>query len=121
EAGRRPERWTCYVRTSKDGKTWTPPEMMPAGMWGPVRAKPIQLKNGTILAGTSVESHRNWTPYVDRSTDGGKTWKRSNAFPVPGKLRQIQPTLFEGQDGGIVALMRSSDPRKVCRSESKDG
>src|SRR5436309_3298897 len=57
KAGPSPERWTGYVRTSKDGKTWTPPEMMPAGTWGPVRAKPIQLKDGTILAGTSVESH----------------------------------------------------------------
>jgi predicted neuraminidase len=121
KAGPSPERWTGFVRTSTDaGKTWTPPEMMPAGMWGPVRAKPIQLANGTILAGTSVESHRNWTPYVDRSTDEGKTWKRSNAFPLPGKMRQIQPTLFEAKDGRIVALMRSSDPRKICRSESKD-
>src|SRR6185503_8620850 len=56
-----------------------------------------------------------------RSTDDGKTWRRSNGFAVPGKFRQIQPTLFEAKDGRIVALMRSSDPRKVCRSESKDG
>jgi predicted neuraminidase len=122
KAGQSPERWTGFVRTSADaGKSWSPPAMLPAGQYGPVRAKPIQLKDGTILAGTSVETYRNWTPYVDRSTDDGKTWLRSNAFPVPGKLRQIQPTLFEAKDGGIVALMRSSDPRKVCRSESKDG
>jgi len=122
KAGPSPERWTGFHRTSADnGKTWTAAAMMPAGVWGPVRAKPIQLKDGTLLAGTSVESHRNWTPYVDRSTDDGKTWRRSNAFPVPGKMDQIQPTLFEAKDGRIVALMRSSDPRKVCRAESKDG
>ena len=122
KAGPKPDRWTGFVRTSKDGgKTWTPPEMMPAGFWGPVRAKPIQRKDGTILAGTSLESYRNWTPYVDRSTDDGKTWKRSNPFAVPGKMHQIQPTLFEAKDGRIVALMRSDDPRKVCRAESKDG
>lgn len=122
KAGPKPETWTGFVRTSADsGKTWTKPEMMPAGFWGPVRAKPIQLANGTILAGTSVESYRNWTPFVDRSTDGGKTWKRSNAFPVPEKFAQIQPTLFEGEGGKIVALMRSRNPRAVCRAESKDG
>jgi predicted neuraminidase len=122
KAGPSPERWTGFVRSSTDaGKAWTPPEMMPAGRWGPVRAKPIQLKNGAILAGTSVESYRNWTPYVDRSSDDGKTWQRSNAFPLPGKMRQIQPTLFEANDGRIVALMRSSSPRKICRAESKDG
>jgi predicted neuraminidase len=121
KAGPSPQTWTGYVRTSSDnGTTWTPPEMMPAGMWGPVRAKPIQRSNGTILAGTSVESHRNWTPYVDRSTDDGKTWRRSNGFPVPGKFKEIQPTLFETREGRIVALMRSNT-RKICRSESVDG
>ncbi len=122
KAGPSPMTWTGFARKSTDGgKAWTKPEMMPAGMWGPVRAKPIQLKDGTILAGTSVESHRNWTPYVDRSTDDGTTWLRSSPFPVPGKMNQIQPTLFEAEDGRIVALMRSRDPRKVCRAESKDG
>src|SRR4051812_28370322 len=97
KAGPSPERWTGYVRTSADGKAWSAAAMMPAGQWGPVRAKPIQLASGVILAGTSVESYRNWTPYVDRSTDDGKTWKRSNGFGEPGKLRQIQPTLFEAK------------------------
>ncbi len=84
-------------------------------------AKPIQLANGTILAGTSWESFRNWSPFVDRSTDDGKTWTRSNPFPVPEKFNQIQPTLFEAKDGRIVALMRSQNPRMICRAESKDG
>ena len=49
------------------------------------------------------------------------TWLRSNPFPVPGKFKQIQPTLFTTKDGRVVALMRSDGPRKVCRAESKDG
>ena len=121
KAGSSPQTWTGYVRTSSNhGTTWSPPRMMAAGMWGPVRAKPIQRQNGTILAGTSVESYRNWTPYVDRSMDDGKTWRRSNPFAVPGRFKEIQPTLFETRDGKIVALMRSSG-RKICRSESSDG
>ena len=120
KAGPTPETWTGYVRTSADGgKTWTPPAMMPAGMWGPVRAKPIQLASGVILAGTSIESYRNWTPYVDRSTEG-KTWRRSNAFPLPTSFGQIQPTLFEAEGGRVVALLRSRT-RKICRAESTDG
>jgi predicted neuraminidase len=122
KAGPSPERWTGYFRTSNDnGKTWTKPEMMPSTFMGPVRAKPLQLSNGAILAGTSWESFQNWTPFVDRSTDDGKTWKRSNPFPVPGKFNQIQPTLFETKDGHIVALMRSRNPRVICSAVSKDG
>lgn len=122
KAGPKPDNWTGFVRASADnGKTWSKPEMMPAGYFGPVRAKPIQLAGGAILAGTSLESHRNWTPYVDRSTDDGKTWTRSNAFHVQEKFGQIQPALFETRDGRVVALMRSRNPRVICRAESKDG
>jgi predicted neuraminidase len=68
-----------------------------------------------------VESYRNWTPFVDRSIDDGKTWTRSNAFNVPDKFGQIQPTLLESKAGTIVALMRSQSPRYICRAESTDG
>lgn len=124
KAGPSPTTWVGFERRSTDGgETWTKPQVMPAGFWGPVRAKPIQLKDGTLLAGTSVEAGalRVWTPFVDRSTDNGETWLRSNAYNTPGKHAQIQPALFETGDGTIVALMRSFAPYKVCRSESKDG
>jgi predicted neuraminidase len=122
KAGPSPERWTGFVRASADGgRTWSKPQMLPAGFYGPVRAKPIRLKDGTVLAGTSVESYRCWTPYADRSADGGKTWLRSNAFSAEGGHNQIQPTLFETGDGRVVALVRSRNPRRVCRAESADG
>ena len=121
KAGPDPMTWTGYARKSTDaGKTWSKPEMLPASFYGPVRAKPIQLKDGTILTGTSVESHKCWTPYVDRSTDDGATWLRSNAFNEKSGHGQIQPTIFEGKDGAIIALMRSRSPRQVCRSVSTD-
>ena len=99
KAGPNPRTWYGLVRRSDDdGKTWSDPETLPAGFFGPVRAKPIQLKDGTILAGTSLEAGdgviRVWTPYVDRSTDGGKTWTRSTPFNVKGIHYQIQPTLY---------------------------
>jgi predicted neuraminidase len=126
KAGPSPATWVGFERRSTDGgKSWTKPLVMPAGFYGPVRAKPIQLKDGTILAGTSVEAGagatHTWTPFVDRSTDDGATWWRSNAYQTAGKHAQIQPTLFETGDGKIVALLRSFAPYKVCRAESSDG
>ncbi|MBL8865880.1 MAG: exo-alpha-sialidase, partial [Planctomycetia bacterium] len=94
KAGPSPSTWVGFERRSTDdGKTWTKPAVMPAGFFGPVRAKPIQLKDGTLLAGTSVEAGagatRTWTPFVDRSTDDGATWIRSNAYQTAGKHAQI--------------------------------
>jgi predicted neuraminidase len=124
KAGPSPQTWTGFLRISEDGaKTWTKPQTLPAGFYGPVRAKPILLADGTILAGTSLESHRCWSPYVDRSTDHGITWTRSTPFGVDGKFGQIQPTLYPIGEKGveIVALMRSKDPRSICSARSADG
>ena len=123
KAGPNPMSWTGYLRTSADdGKTWGKPAMLPAGFYGPVRTKPIQVGDA-ILAGTSVESHNCWTPYVDLSIDDGVTWTRSAPFGVAGKFSQIQPTLFDvpGRAPKVVALIRSKDPRRICRAESADG
>jgi len=122
KAGPSPQTWTGYVRHSKDnGKTWSPSEMIPAGLLGPVRAKPIQLADGTILAGTSVESYKSWASYVDRSSDDGKTWTRHGPIVIPNKPHSlIQPTLFETKDGQIVAMCRSSKTGRIAQSESKD-
>jgi predicted neuraminidase len=99
---------------------------MPATFYGPVRAKPIQLADGSILAGTSMEAGggrdlRVWDPFVDRSADDGLSWARSNSFNVPGRHAQIQPALFQAKDGRVIALLRSFNPLNVCKAESRDG
>src|SRR5262249_35721564 len=95
KAGLDPSRWSAFFRRSSDaGQTWDKPEQYPAGLLGPIRAKPIRLKNHAILAGSSVESYRAWTAWVERSTDDGKTWKRFGPIQVPGHpYGLIQPTL----------------------------
>ena len=118
KAGPSPETWTGYVRRSADGgATWDKPEMLPAGFYGPVRAKPLSLGGSHLLAGTSVETHRCWTAYVDYSEDFGRTWRRSN----PLGTNQIQPALFRAANGDVVALLRSRNPLRVCRAVSADG
>lgn len=123
KAGPSPMTWTAFVRRSTDnGRSWTKPEPLPAGLLGPVRAKPIQRADGTILAGTSVESHRAWASWLERSTDDGKSWKRFGPIAVPGHpYGIIQPTLFEKSAGVLVALCRSRGLGVICRADSTDG
>ena len=123
KAGPKPVSWSGYLRRSMDGgKTWDKPEQLPAGLLGPIKNKPIQLGNGTILAPTSVESHRAWAGWVERSTDDGKIWRRFGPLAVPGHpYGIIQPTLFERKDKSILALCRSRGLGAICAAESKDG
>jgi len=122
KAGENPRAWSGLVRRSTDGgKSWSKSELLPAGLLGPVKNKPIQRKDGTILAGTSVESYRAWACWVERSHDDGKTWRRFGPIFVPDQpYGIIQPTLFETRDGRVVMYCRSRNIGRICRSESRD-
>jgi predicted neuraminidase len=122
KAGPNPMSWSGYVRRSSDGgKTWGAVEQLPAGLLGPIKNKPIQLTDGTIVSGTSVESHRAWTCWVERSSDDGKTWQRHGPIAVPEHpYGIIQPTLFETSPNNLLLLCRSRGIGAVCTSESKD-
>jgi len=123
KAGPSPSNWSGYVRRSTDGgKTWGDPQQLPAGLLGPIKNKPIQ-RGDALLAPTSVESHRAWCAWVERSTDDGKTWKRFGPIAVPDKpYGLIQPTLLETADKKtIVALCRSRGIDFICQAISKDG
>lgn len=134
--------WRTFCIESSDGcATWSEPrEMVPgdeSGGRGPVRNKAIYLSDDTVLAPGSTEGDE-WKCFIDRSTDGGLTWIRSEdlripqtryAIPMPIKYDRntgkpvgrgvIQPTLWEDARG-VHALMRSSEER-IYRSDSTDG
>jgi predicted neuraminidase len=123
KGGPNPSSWTSYIRRSTDaGKTWSEPQPLLAGLIGPVKNKPIQ-RGDAILAGTSVEAHKAWCCWVERSLDEGKSWKRFGPLNVPDKpYGLIQPTLLEtGDKKTIIALCRSRNIGFICQSESKDG
>ncbi len=56
KVGPTPQTWWGMLRTSADdGKTWSEARQLPAGVLGPIKNKPVELADGTILAGTSME------------------------------------------------------------------
>jgi predicted neuraminidase len=82
--GPSPSNWTAGRRWSgDDGQTWSPVEHLPAGLYGPIRAKPLVMADGTIVSGTSVESYRSWAAWIERSTDNGMTWMKIGPITVP--------------------------------------
>jgi predicted neuraminidase len=123
KAGPSPMSWTGYVRRSTDlGRSWEASEQLPAGLLGPIKNKPIQLADGTIVAGTSVESHRAWACWVERSADDGTTWRRHGPIVSPGHpFGIIQPALLAVGERRILALCRSHDQGAICQAESLDG
>ncbi len=83
KVGPSPGEWAAGRMYSDDeGKTWPKDERLPAGLLGPIRAKPLVLDDGTIVSGSSIEAHETWAAWVERSTDGGKTWAKIGPITV---------------------------------------
>lgn len=139
--GRNPREWTGARLVSNDeGKTWSKPEHLPAGLLGPIKDKPLVLADGTIVSGTSIESYSAWAVWVDRSTDNGKTWHRSGPITVPAHLMPtpaptepplkpgservtgiIQPAIAQLGKKHLRLYARSTrDIGRICAADSYD-
>ena len=88
--GAAPSSWAGGRRFSTDdSKTWSPAEHLPAGLIGPVRAKPLVMADGTVVAGSSWEAYRTWAVWIDRSTDDAKTWSKFGPITVDPNAKRI--------------------------------
>ena len=127
KVGARIRTWCTWQTTSADGgRSWTPPApLVPGdrGGRGAVKNKPIRLRSGTWLAGASLEVPRRWDAFVDRSETGLDEWTASPPVPFDRRRHKtkgiIQPTLWEGEDGAVHALFRST-AGFVFESRSRD-
>lgn len=142
--GSHPNGWTAARRFSTDeGKTWSKVEHLPAGLYGPIRAKPLVLADGTVVSGTSVESYHSWACWIERSTDNGRTWTKAGPIVVdksgagtgttvaPAEVQGtsdwdltegiIQPSVVKLSNGHLRLYARStSRTGKICIADSKD-
>ncbi len=117
------------LTTSTDGgKTWEQPRRLPEGILGPIKNKPVQLPDGSILCPTSEESPEKdpkakkdvWTAHFERTRDFGKTWERTAPLHDGLEIQAIQPSvLFLGGDK-LLAIGRSRQ-EKVFEIQSDDG
>lgn len=102
KAGETAASWSAARRVSSDeGKTWSAPERLPAGLLGPIRAKPLVMADGTIVAGSSVEAYKTWACWIERSTDGGVRWKKIGPITLTEAQDKAEPPSVD---------MRIADP-----------
>jgi predicted neuraminidase len=127
KVGPSPESWWGMLRTSTDGgRTWSEARRLPDGILGPIKNKPVQLADGTILSPTSTESESEpsrWQVHFERSSDGGTTWTATPALNDGMTLAAIQPSiLFREKIGGdaLLAVGRTRQG-KVFSTSSDDG
>jgi predicted neuraminidase len=105
KVGPSPRDWWGETRTSIDnGRTWSPAVKLPAGILGPIRAKPVELADGALLAGSSTED-AGWVVHMERLDAG--VWKRGGPLNDPSEFGAIQPTILVHSKTRLQILCRS--------------
>ena len=120
KVGPSPSSWWGMLTTSDDdGQTWSKPRRLPEGTVGPIKNKPVQLANGTILSPTSSED-AGWRVHFERSSDLGRTWTATPAVNDGKQIGAIQPSILFHPGGQLQALGRTRQGR-LFETWSADG
>jgi predicted neuraminidase len=128
KVGPNPYTWWGMVRTStNDGETWTSPENLPEGILGPIKNKPIQLADGTILSPSSSQTilspssstiRESLKVHIEKSTDLGKTWQFISVDPKT-EFNVIQPSILIHSNNKLQILCRSRN-NAIVEAYSED-
>ena len=123
KVGPTPQTWWGMMTTSNDGGiSWSTPTRLPPGILGPIKNKPVELKDGTWLCPSSTESDEEdskWSVHFEWTSDRGKTWNRTNALNDGVGVQAIQPSLLKLGEEHWLAIGRSRQD-KIFELETKD-
>ncbi len=110
--------WGMLIESSDGGKTWSAPRRLPEGILGPIKNKPVQLADGTILCPSSIETD-GWRVHFERSTDNGKTWSSTGPVNDGKTIAAIQPSILVHTPSRLQAIGRTKQKR-VFTVDSED-
>ena len=115
KVGPSPSTWWGLVRTSADnGRTWSAATRLPDGILGPIRAKPVELRPGVMLAGSSTE-HDGWIVHMERYSGewtpealaSPSNWQKSAPLNTAAEFGAIQPTILVHSPSSFQILCRT--------------
>jgi len=110
--------WGMVIESNDGGATWSEPRRLPNKILGPIKNKPIELADGTILCPTSTE-HEGWRVHFEWTKDLGHTWESTGPINDGVQFGAIQPTILTFKNGHLQALSRSKQG-KIVECWSKD-
>ena len=101
------------------GRSGGPPRRLPPGFLGPIKNKPVELADGSLLCPSSTE-HRGWRCHLELTPDLGATWRRLVGPRAPWGFGAIQPCVLTWPDRRLQLLCRSRHG-VIAESWSADG
>ncbi|MCG6189339.1 sialidase family protein [Maribellus maritimus] len=114
------EWWGEYVTSSDNGKTWSQSLRLPEEIVGPIKNKPVLLKNGELLCPSSTEDD-GWKVHMEITSDYGKTWERTENLKYTDNIGAIQPSVLFHENGKLQILCRSQNKMIVSAWSEDNG
>jgi len=119
KVGPAPSTWWGMLKLSDDnGRSWSEARRLPKTFDGPVKNKPVQLADGSILCGSSTEFD-GWRVHFEKTADFGKTWTRIGPVNDGKAINAIQPSILFMGGNNLMAIGRTRE-KKVFSISSKD-
>jgi predicted neuraminidase len=121
KVGPSPSEWWGVVTTSEDdGETWSKLRRLPAGFLGPIKNKPIQRADGSLLCPSSHEDPQlGWRVFLETTGDFGLSWSKFGPLNDGIAIGAIQPSILTHPGGRLQILCRSRQG-KLAESWSND-
>jgi alpha-L-fucosidase len=120
KVGPNPREWKAWYKWSaNNGKNWSTAISLPDKYLGPIKNKPVQLRNGSILYPSSTESpdEKQWLIQMETSDAQLKHWKQL-AIDCD-TFQTIQPSILVYPDHRLQLLARSKQ-NVIVQSWSDD-
>jgi len=119
KVGPSPREWWGMLMTSEDeGRSWSTPKPLGqhqgiGALLGPVKNKPVQLGDGTIICPSSTETeignHDLWRVHFEITRDLGKTWNVIGPINDGVQYNAIQPSILTYSGGRMQVLCRTRE------------
>jgi len=132
--GPNPRQTVSFMKKSQDGGiTWSKEEILPAGITGPGKNKPIVTAEGVLISPSSIavgepEDYFKATAcWIEISEDKGIHWKKVGPLELKDrKFGVIEPALFFDKEGYLRMFCRDrahkiGEQGYIWEAISKDG
>ncbi len=106
--GATPRQAVAYLmHSSDDGKSWSKPEPLPKGVFGPTKNRPF-TQGSLWICPSSRQTQDTTCCLLDVTEDAGSSWKQYGPLMLEGApFSIVEPALFQDTDGHLKMMCRN--------------